>query len=125
MAHAGDNPNGLISFGPIENCTSTPGPQYCPTKVSVYEYRPSIAANSVFITLFGLALVIHLALGIKYRTWAFLFAVFFGGASELVGYGGRVMMWKNVFTFPGFLIQISESLPRAVDLQRILSFVLK
>lgn len=114
MANAGHNPNGLISYGPNENCTSTPGPQYCPTNVSVYEYRPSIAANSVFLALFGIALVIHIALGIKYKTWAFLFAVFFGCASELIGYGGRVMMWENVFTFSGFLIQGSKCLPRAV-----------
>lgn len=106
MANAGHNPNGLISYGPNENCTLTPGPQYCPASVGVYEYRPSLAANSVFIALFAIALVIHLGLGIKYRTWAFLFAMFWGCASELIGYGGRVLMWENPFSFPGFLIQI-------------------
>ena len=116
MANTHHNPNGLISYGPNENCTSTPGPQYCPVNVSVYEYRPSIAANSVFIALFGVALVIHFALGIRYRTWAFLFAIYFGCACELIGYGGRILMWKNVFSFPGFLIQASECLPRALAL---------
>ena len=108
MANAGHNPNSLISYGPNENCTLTPGPQYCPASVGVYEYRPSLAADSVFIALFAIALVIHLGLGIKYRTWAFLFAMFWGCASELIGYGGRVLMWENPFSFPGFLIQISE-----------------
>lgn len=108
MANSGHNPNGLISYGPNENCTLTLGPQYCPPSVSVYEYRPSLAANTTFLALFGLALVIHLALGIRYKTWAFLFAVFWGCASELIGYGGRLMMWQNPFSFPGFLIQGSE-----------------
>ena len=108
MANANHNPNGLISYGPNENCTLTSGPQYCPVDVSVFEYRPSIAANSVFIALFGVALAIHLALGIRYRTWAFLFAIYFGCACELIGYGGRILMWKNPFSFPGFLMQGSE-----------------
>ena len=116
MANSGHNPNGLISYGPNENCTLTPGPQYCPPSVGVYEYRPSLAANTTFIAFFGLALVIHVALGIKYKTWAFLFAIFWGCASELIGYGGRVIMWQNPFSFPGFLIQNSECLPRAMPL---------
>ena len=114
MANSGHNPNGLISYGPNENCTLTPGPQYCPPIVGVYEYRPSLAANTTFIALFGLALVIHVVLGVKYKTWAFLFAVFWGCASELIGYGGRILMWENPFSFPGFLIQICECLPCAI-----------
>lgn len=111
MANTGHNPNGLISYGPDENCTLTPGPRYCPASVGVYEYRPSLAANTVFIALFGLALVIHLALGIRYKTWAFMFAIFWGCASELIGYGGRVLMWENPFSFTGFLVQISKCVP--------------
>ena len=53
-------------------------------------------------------MIIHIALGIKYKTWAFLFAIFWGCASELIGYGGRVMLWESPFSFPGFLIQISK-----------------
>ncbi|CAD6593741.1 MAG: hypothetical protein ASARMPRED_007904 [Alectoria sarmentosa] len=106
MANANHNPHDLISYGPNENCTLTPGPQYCPANVGVYEYRPSLAANSVFITLFGVALATHLVLGIRYKTWAFLFAIFWGCASEMIGYGGRVLMWGNPFSFTGFLVQI-------------------
>lgn len=116
MANANHNPNNLISYGPDENCTLTPGPTYCPPSVGVYEYRPSLAANTVFIALFFIAMVIHLALGIRYKTWAFLFAIFWGCVSELIGYGGRVMLWENPFSFPGFLIQISKCLPGAVTL---------
>lgn len=113
MANANHNPHNLISYGPNENCTLTPGPQYCPANVGVYEYRPSLAANGIFITLFGVALIVHLVLGIRYKTWAFLFAIFWGCASEMIGYGGRVLMWGNPFSFTGFLVQISECLPHA------------
>lgn len=110
MANSDQAPNYLISYGPDENCTLTPGPTYCPPDVGVYEYRPKLSANIVFIALFFLAMLIHIALGIKYRTWTFLFCIFWGCVSELIGYGGRVMLWENPFSFPGFLIQISRFL---------------
>ena len=31
----------------------------------------------------------------------------------MIGYGGRVLMWGNPFSFTGFLMQISECLPHA------------
>ena len=31
-----------------------------------------------------------------------------GCVSEIIGYGGRVMLWENPFGFAGFLIQISK-----------------
>ena len=114
MANSNHNPDYLISYGPDENCTLTPGPRYCPPSVGVYEYRPSLAANTAFIALFFLAMIVHIALGIRYKTWAFLFAIFWGCVSELLGYGGRVMLWENPFSFTGFLIQISMCLPRAL-----------
>lgn len=98
----------LISYGPDENCTLTPGPFYCPPSAGVYEYRPSLSTNIIFIAFFFIAMIIHIALGIKYRTWAFLFAIFWGCTSEVIGYGGRVMLWESPFSFPGFLIQISK-----------------
>ena len=115
MANAGHNPNGLISYGPDTNCTMTHGPDYCPINTSVYEYRPSLAANSIFLALFGIALVVHLAMGVRYRTWAFFFTMYMGCVCELIGYGGRIALWKSVFSFPGFLMQASECWPRAVS----------
>lgn len=93
-----------VVYGPDANCTLA----LCPASYSVYQYRPSLGANTTFIVLFGIALVIHLILGIKWRTFAFTFAMFFGCVTELIGYGGRIMLYKNPFSFDGFLIQISE-----------------
>ncbi|KAL9632474.1 MAG: hypothetical protein Q9164_005297 [Protoblastenia rupestris] len=55
------NPNNYIAYGPEANCTLA----VCPVTVSVYQYRPSLAANTVFLALFGLALIIHIVQGIN------------------------------------------------------------
>ncbi|KAJ9640543.1 Envelope glycoprotein gp160 [Coniosporium apollinis] len=34
--------------------------------------------------------------------------MFWGCVAEMIGYGGRIMMWQDPFSFPGFLIQISD-----------------
>lgn len=31
-----------------------------------------------------------------------------GCLCEVIGYAGRVIMWNNPFSYPGFMIQISE-----------------
>ena len=97
-----------ISYGPDENCTLTT----CDVSSSVYQYRPSIAANAIFIALFGISLIVHIYQGIRWRSWFFTFVMFWGCVAEMIGYGGRVILWKNPFSFPGFLTQISEYKPR-------------
>jgi hypothetical protein len=100
-----------VTYGPHENCTLA----VCDAALSIYGYRPSLPANVTFIALFGLSLLIQLVQGIWWHTWAFMFAMFWGCTAEMVGYGGRIMLWQNPFSFPGFLVQISESalpLPR-------------
>ena len=98
------NPDNWITYGPDENCDLN----LCPVNASIFKYRPSLAANSVFIALFGVSLLIHLYQGIRWRTWAFMTAMFLGCVCEMVGYGGRILMWKNPFSFPGFIAQIGE-----------------
>ena len=93
-----------IAYGPNENCTLA----VCPVAASVYEYRPSIAANSCFIALFSISMVIHIIQALKWRTWFYLGAIVSGCITEVVGYGGRLILWKDPFSFPGFLMQISE-----------------
>lgn len=92
----------LTTYGPDANCTLA----ICSPKFGVYEYRPSIAANSVFLALFGLALIIHLILGIKWQTWFYTIAIAWGCVSEMLGYGGRIILWQDPFSFTGFLLQI-------------------
>jgi RTA1 like protein len=96
------NPPHSISYGPNENCTLAT----CSVLTSVLRYRPSLAANAIFVALFGLSFVVHAVQGVRWRTWAFMVAMLLGCAVEMVGYGGRIMMYRNPFSFPGFITQI-------------------
>lgn len=99
------DPDNWVVYGPDANCTLA----LCPVTAGVYQYRPSIAANVVFLVLFGVAMIIHAAQGLKYRTFTFGSLMVIGCISEILGYGGRILLWQNPFSFNGFLLQISES----------------
>lgn len=81
----------------------------CSIQLSVFKYRPSLAANSVFIALFGLSLVIHAFQGVKYRQWTFGVLMLLGCACEMIGYGGRIIMYNDPWSFSGFIMQIGNS----------------
>lgn len=97
-------PGGLIAYGPDENCTLA----LCPIESSIFHYQPSIAANSVFIALFGIAALIHLIQGIHYKTWGFMVPIILGCIDEIIGYAGRLIMNPNPFSFSGFLMQAGK-----------------
>ena len=98
------DPRDWSTYGPKENCTL----DLCPVQASIFEYRPSLAANAVFIALFGLSLLIHIYQGLRWRAWGFLIAMFLGCITEMIGYGGRIIMWQNPFSFTGFITEIGE-----------------
>lgn len=98
------NPRNWSVYGPDANCTL----ELCPVTSSIFKYRPSLAANVIFIVLFGLTLLIQLVQMIKWRTWTFGIVMIMGCISELIGYGGRIMLWQNPFSFNGFLMNISK-----------------
>lgn len=92
-----------VAYGPETNCTLA----LCPVERSVYQYRPSLAANLCFLLFFAIAMVIHLVIGLKWKSWFFVVCMTAGCLCEIIGYGGRLWLWQNPFTFPGFLMQIS------------------
>jgi hypothetical protein len=91
-----------VPYGPQENCTLS----VCPVEDSVYEYRPSLGANAALIAVFGVSMIIHMVQGIRWRTWVFLVAIVLGCVSEMIGYGGRIILYQNPFSFTGFMTQI-------------------
>lgn len=97
-------PSNLIPYGPLTNCTLA----LCPIDYSIYECRPSTVASGLFIAFFSIALLLHTWLGIKYRAWFFCIAMIDGCIAEIIGYGGRIMLWQNPFSFAGFLISNRE-----------------
>jgi hypothetical protein len=93
-----------VVFGPRANCTL----DICPVEISVYRYRPSLAANIVFIALYAVAAAIHLYLGIRWKQWWYMGCMLVGAVNAIIGYAGRVMMYYNPFSFAAFMIQIGE-----------------
>ncbi|KAL8998120.1 MAG: hypothetical protein Q9169_002741 [Polycauliona sp. 2 TL-2023] len=57
-----------VVYGPDANCTLT----VCPAELSIYQYQPSLAANLCFLIFFAIAMIIHLIIGIKWRSWFFV-----------------------------------------------------
>ncbi|KAI0103096.1 RTA1-domain-containing protein [Hypoxylon sp. NC0597] len=92
----------LIPFGPGATCTL----DTCPLEWSVLEYRPSLGANIAFICIFGILMLAHTALGVLWKSWWFLGCMGVGCLTEILGYGGRIMLYYNPFSFSGFMMQI-------------------
>jgi hypothetical protein len=79
----------------VKTCT------YATCSVEEYgqmNYVPTLAGNALFLGLFGLALLCQCLLGIRYRTWGYLFGMFGGLVLEILGYIGRVQLHYNVFS---------------------------
>ncbi|KAI6358320.1 hypothetical protein MCOR25_007361 [Pyricularia grisea] len=98
----GRMPGNFIVFGPRANCTL----DLCPVEMSVYGYRPSLAANGAFIALFTIAAMIHAYLGIRWRSWWFMSCMVTGCFVITLGYIGRIMLYYNPWSFAGFMMQI-------------------
>lgn len=80
-----------VIFGPDANCTLSE----CPIEWSVFQYRPSLAANAAFLALFALSTAFHVAVGIKWRSRWFMGCVTIGSILEAVGYAGRLIMYHD------------------------------
>lgn len=81
---------------PPKDCTLAT----CPLAEAQINYLPSIAGNSLFLGLFGLLLLLHVSLGVRYRTWGVLVGTFGGTVLEIIGYVGRLLLRNNPFS-PG------------------------
>lgn len=97
--------NGRVQdiFGPNSPCSLN----NCPVEWSMLGYRPSLAANVVFLVLFAAVGAVHAYLGVRWRSWGFAAGMLLGCVTEILGYVGRIMMWHNPFSYYGFMIQIS------------------
>ena len=65
------------------SCSSV-GPE-CPVSDSFYGYAPSTPPNAILLAFFGLALILHTAQGVHYRTWGTLIAFDLGCICEVIG----------------------------------------
>lgn len=86
-------------------CTAV-GPS-CPVEASIYGYLPSVPLNAFFVAIFALLGLVHLFLGVTYKTYFIGCVLSVGCIAEAIGYGGRLMLHKNPFDGTGFSMQIS------------------
>ncbi|KFA55682.1 hypothetical protein S40293_05292 [Stachybotrys chartarum IBT 40293] len=96
------SPDDFVTFGPNSNCTL----DLCPIEWTVYQYRPSLPANSTFLALYVIALLLHVYLGIMWRTKGFMCFMVIGCSYTIVGYVGRIMLYYNPWSFTAFILQI-------------------
>ena len=100
-------PPGLITFGPDATCDL----DTCPVEWSIYTYRPSLPANAFFLAAYAVVGLVHIFLGVRWKSWGFMVGMLLGCISEIIGYVGRIILYNNPFSFNGFMIQISKSKP--------------
>ncbi|KAF2801380.1 RTA1-domain-containing protein [Mytilinidion resinicola] len=85
-----------------EHCTK----ETCPISDTIYGYAPQLAADTAFLVIFAVSMVIHGIQGYRYKTWTFLIAMTIGNLCEAIGYGGRIMLHSDPFSDSGFKLQI-------------------
>lgn len=87
--------------------------QICPIDSSNYNYLPSLAANAVFIALFGVSLACFLGQGLLSRRFiGFTVVMVCGDILEVLGYAGRIMSHNNPWLQVGRHVQeIAPNIP--------------
>lgn len=78
----------------------------CDLTLAQIDYRPNLIGNGIVASFFALCILAQLVLGIRYKTWAFMGAINFGLVLEVVGYTGRIMLYRNPFDNNAFLIYL-------------------
>ena len=79
-------------------------PSTCPIDQANIQYVPSLAGNSLYLSIFAILLVAQLYLDIRCRTWGFLAGMVVGGLLEIAGYVGRILLHSDPFNFNYFLV---------------------
>ncbi|KAK3321808.1 RTA1 like protein-domain-containing protein [Apodospora peruviana] len=78
----------------------------CPIELATIPYIPTLPGNLLYLAIFVIAIIANLVLGIRYKTWSFMAGMASGGALEVLGYVGRVMLNKNPFNGDAFLMYL-------------------
>jgi len=73
---------------------------------SPFGFVPTLWVCILFLCLFSLLSVVHLAQAIRYRIWWWVPTVFICGLSEVIGWSGRVWGSQNPWIMTPYLIQI-------------------
>lgn len=69
----------------VDATSCEPGSIIYPLCASIYGYAPSLAWNALFLSIFAVSTLAHLAQGVYYRMWTFIIAMCIGGLCEVIG----------------------------------------
>lgn len=89
-------------FGPNANCSL----EVCCPEYSAYTYIPGLASNATFLATFGVAMLVHVLVGLIWNQWWFMCCMVAGCVDEVLGYAGRVWMNQDLWSFNAFMIQV-------------------
>jgi len=89
-------------------CVNNPEDQYCIDNIPThYDYDLALLPNAIFLGIMAACwLGFAVTVGITRRGTSFNIAMMLGTLTEVIGYAGRVMSWKNPWAETGFLVQI-------------------
>ncbi|KAJ5593842.1 RTA1 domain protein [Penicillium hispanicum] len=69
----------------------------CPLSYAHIRYLPNLAGNAFFVAIFALLIPVQLWIGVRARTWGFMFGTICGLILEVLGYVARLKMRDNPF----------------------------
>ncbi|GLA75071.1 hypothetical protein AtubIFM55763_006333 [Aspergillus tubingensis] len=78
----------------------------CPMSYAHITYLPNLGGNAFYIALFAFFIPVQLYLGIRHRTWGYLFGAICGLILEVLGYIGRIYMRHNPFIDRWFIMYL-------------------
>jgi hypothetical protein len=80
----------------------------CDLTLAHFDYIPNLGGNALYAAIFGIYLLTNIFFGIRYKTWGYSAALFFGLSGEIIGYIGRILLYQNPFDPTGnnFLIYL-------------------
>ncbi|KAF4554496.1 Sphingoid long-chain base transporter RSB1-like protein [Elsinoe fawcettii] len=78
----------------------------CPMEYAQLDYIPSLSVNAAYLAMFVIFLIAHIGQGILYKTWGFMGGMVAGLFLEIIGYGARIGLHGNVFSFDFFVMYL-------------------
>ncbi|PWY86610.1 RTA1-domain-containing protein [Aspergillus sclerotioniger CBS 115572] len=78
----------------------------CPMSYAHITYLPNLGGNAFYIALFALFIPVQCYLGIRHRTWGYLFGTICGLILEVLGYIARIYMRHNPFIDRWFIMYL-------------------
>lgn len=75
-------------------------------EATTYGYAPNLAANTLYLVIFGICACAQMALGAKFGAKTYTALATIGCIGEALGYAGRIIMHSNPWNSSGFILQI-------------------